>query len=443
MDKFNSTSINNNKTVSIWKALSVLIIFLFCNINSDAQTGAGSMTVDDSAVIVAPGNTESRYAEGAYFGPNADWVINGTLEIYSKNIWIAPGAKFTGTGKIIIFNPGDNPFYPGMEAGATNIDGNNSNFINLIIEHRNQNNVVLSDIKDPGYGTANPSGALAATLNIGGTLDLAVNRGNIILNGNNLAFNTEGKIINYSRDRMVVTNNSIVGHIVKEFAINTAFVFPVGVAEGDYTPATLTPQAPGKFYVSVETYSAANLGGISTDVGIDRMWNIYGSSPVQTNITLQHNIVTDGARFVDAYATIAKYLGNSNWDYLSAAIPSTGIHTRNNVMVATEMGANGAFFTKHSATTGNLVVPNLFTPNGDGTNDVFEIRGLDRFAQNDLVIVNRWGNEVYKSNNYQNNWSGEGLNEGTYYYLLRVKQNATSPWQVFKGYVTLIRAFKQ
>jgi hypothetical protein len=68
---------------------------------------------------------------------------------------------------------------------------------------------------------------------------------------------------------------------------------------------------------------------------------------------------------------------------------------------------------------------------------------LDQFADNELIILNRWGNQVYKQENYQNNWSGTGLNEGTYYYLLRVKSNGDAEWKVYKGYITLIRAFKQ
>ncbi|WP_316805271.1 gliding motility-associated C-terminal domain-containing protein, partial [Pedobacter nototheniae] len=91
----------------------------------------------------------------------------------------------------------------------------------------------------------------------------------------------------------------------------------------------------------------------------------------------------------------------------------------------------------------NFHIPNLFTPNGDGNNDTFEIIGLDQFAQNKLVIVNRWGNEVYHADGYQNNWTGEGLNEGTYYYLLKVKKSGDSDWSVYKGYITLIRAFKK
>lgn len=90
-----------------------------------------------------------------------------------------------------------------------------------------------------------------------------------------------------------------------------------------------------------------------------------------------------------------------------------------------------------------LLIPNLFTPNGDGINDTFEIRGLSNYAENELVIVNRWNNEVYSKKKYDNSWAGEGLNEGTYFYLLKVRKNSGSEWQVFKGYITLIRAFKK
>jgi uncharacterized repeat protein (TIGR01451 family)/gliding motility-associated-like protein len=90
-----------------------------------------------------------------------------------------------------------------------------------------------------------------------------------------------------------------------------------------------------------------------------------------------------------------------------------------------------------------LTIPNLFTPNGDGINDTFEILGINQYQVNELQIVNRWGNEVFRAKGYQNNWTGEGLNEGTYYYLLRVKKAGSDQYEVFKGYITLIRAFKK
>jgi gliding motility-associated-like protein len=88
-------------------------------------------------------------------------------------------------------------------------------------------------------------------------------------------------------------------------------------------------------------------------------------------------------------------------------------------------------------------IPTLFTPNGDGKNDVFEIRDLAQYADNELIIVNRWGNEVFKQQDYRNTWTGKGLNDGTYYYLLRVKRNSDSKWEVIKGFITLLRSFKK
>jgi gliding motility-associated-like protein len=422
--------------------ISVLLLCLISKVQG--QTGAGSMTVDNSIVNIATGTTEMRFSEGSYFGPKADWTIDGTLEIWSKNIWIAPGATFKGTGKIVIYNPGKNPFYVNMQTSSTSIDGNNGQFINLLIEHQNASNVILTDIKDPGYGTINPSGVASATLNIGNNLDLAVDRANIILNGHNLAFNADGRISNYNEDRMVVTGNSITGHMIKEYATAGPFVFPVGIAERDYTPASLTPSGPGKLFVSVQDYTAANTQGIKQEVGMDRSWHIYATEPIKTDLTLQHNSNTNGQLFTDPDAGIGQYLGNNKWNMVRGSNPSTGVHTRTNVNISGDPLANGAWFTKYTVSDKTLFIPNLYTPNGDGRNDVFEIRGLELFDENDIVIVNRWGNEVYKQKNYKNNWTGEGLNEGTYFYVLRLKERSADPeWKVFKGYITLIRNFRK
>lgn len=430
------------------KTLQILIIILLLllgyQMEAGAQTGSGSSTVDNSTVHIVAGTTELRFSESTYFGPNADWTIDGTLAIYSKNIWIAPGAKFNGNGKIIIYNPGENPFFTDMPSGTTQIDGNNGNFINLLIEHQNTRNITLANVDDPGYGTRNPAGADGATLNIAGTLDMAANGADIILNKSNLAFNSTGKITNYSRSRMVVTENSLDGHMVKELTANTPFVFPIGIAEGDYTPATLNPKVADRVFASVQDYNAEyNLRGINKLKGMDRIWNLYGAVPVTATVTLQHNSNTNGTEFIDAQAAITEYAGMGKWDVTRGTNPRPGVHIISNISLDREMLANGAFFTKQSANGTNLIIPNLFTPNGDGHNDTFEIRGLELFSENDLVIVNRWGNEVYKANNYQNNWTGEGLNEGTYYYVLRVKADAAAAWQVYKGYITLIRAFKR
>ncbi|WP_316794364.1 gliding motility-associated C-terminal domain-containing protein [Pedobacter frigoris] len=85
-----------------------------------------------------------------------------------------------------------------------------------------------------------------------------------------------------------------------------------------------------------------------------------------------------------------------------------------------------------------IIIPNVFTPNGDGKNDTFEIPGLDKYVENEMTIINRWGSTVYQKKGYKNDWDGSSLNEGTYFYLLKLK-SASNKWEVYKGYITLIR----
>ena len=82
-------------------------------------------------------------------------------------------------------------------------------------------------------------------------------------------------------------------------------------------------------------------------------------------------------------------------------------------------------------------INNVFTPNGDGQNDTWTIKNIDTFRENELFIYNRWGNEVYTTKNYTNDWNGSDLAEGTYFYTLKVK--ICEDWFEFNGYVTILR----
>ncbi|MFD2514099.1 gliding motility-associated C-terminal domain-containing protein [Pontibacter locisalis] len=85
-----------------------------------------------------------------------------------------------------------------------------------------------------------------------------------------------------------------------------------------------------------------------------------------------------------------------------------------------------------------LELPNVFSPNNDGNNDTWRVKNLENYPDNDLTIINRWGNEVFKAKTYNNGWTGDGLSEGTYFYMLRVKMCDGSD-KVFKGYVMIVR----
>ncbi len=101
----------------------------------------------------------------------------------------------------------------------------------------------------------------------------------------------------------------------------------------------------------------------------------------------------------------------------------------NNVFVwtisdGTCSGADSVVVHLHEAGECELELPSAFSPNGDGYNDGFFIRGIDRFPENVLTVFNRWGNEVFHKENYQNtqwfgqNKNGDDLPEGTYFVVL-------------------------
>jgi gliding motility-associated-like protein len=73
--------------------------------------------------------------------------------------------------------------------------------------------------------------------------------------------------------------------------------------------------------------------------------------------------------------------------------------------------------------TSDCFIPNFISPNQDGLNDVFYINCLEEIDDAVLKVYNRWGNQVFESQDYQNNWNGtyksEPLPDGTYFFVLQ------------------------
>ena len=127
-------------------------------------------------------------------------------------------------------------------------------------------------------------------------------------------------------------------------------------------------------------------------------------------------------------------------------------------------GCDTSYFKTIKVNPVKLKIPNVFTPNGDGANDYFIISldggsdtpggnredgheydnydPLSRYYEStELTIFNRWGRIVYQSKDYQNNWDGGGLSDGTYFYVLKchgLKQDAT-----YQGTVMILTAQRQ
>jgi gliding motility-associated-like protein len=90
----------------------------------------------------------------------------------------------------------------------------------------------------------------------------------------------------------------------------------------------------------------------------------------------------------------------------------------------------------------DLTVPNVITPNGDGQNDFFKIPNIEFYPNSTMIIYNRWGEKVYKNENYENNWDGGNCAAGVYYYIFTINYGAHSgklETKAMNGIVTILK----
>lgn len=176
------------------------------------------------------------------------------------------------------------------------------------------------------------------------------------------------------------------------------------------------------------SYPVSLLGKLKTDslyTGSKNFTNLLKagnslSKGEADTITLEVRFCTNG---VISYSNIAMIAGSS--------LPSGGLTYTNNSLPGTSPeGTSGNTTPAPTVFTPEpqFLIPEGFSPNGDGINDAFVIRGIDTYPNNKIRILNRWGNVVYEKDGYDNSWDGtsnrginyggDNLPEGTYFYIL-------------------------
>ncbi len=130
-----------------------------------------------------------------------------------------------------------------------------------------------------------------------------------------------------------------------------------------------------------------------------------------------------------------------------------------------DQGCDTTYLKRVSIKPVQLTIPNVFTPNkSDNINNYFVIKvappssgggngggafkSIEEtnpnskplnfyYESTDLVVFNRWGNKVFESNNYQNDWDGGNLADGTYFYILKCHGYKND--YTYKGSVAIFR----
>lgn len=76
----------------------------------------------------------------------------------------------------------------------------------------------------------------------------------------------------------------------------------------------------------------------------------------------------------------------------------------------------------HSDIDKVLLIPNLITPNGDDYNECWVIKGLDRFVQVQVQIFTAKSKQVFSASNYGNDFCGDNLPDGNYFYVIHIRE---------------------
>lgn len=123
-------------------------------------------------------------------------------------------------------------------------------------------------------------------------------------------------------------------------------------------------------------------------------------------------------------------------------IPTGGVYT------ITAIDVNGCSQSSSLAVENKICcekvfLPNAFSPNGDGKNDEFRMLNTFGITLEYFAVFNRWGNEVFRTENSEFGWNGrqkgEDAEPGTYFYVVRYTCSGNSQKYVLKGDLILLR----
>ncbi len=157
--------------------------------------------------------------------------------------------------------------------------------------------------------------------------------------------------------------------------------------------------------------------------------------------------------------TMTNYMANWTWNFGdSVKIPNANpaSHTYSDTVRPGQIPVKLSFTDLNGCDTtitmfftlkvAELEIPNVFTPNGDGVNEKFAIELTDdhlrdfreAYLGNELLVFDRWGRKVFNKTNYKSeDWDGDRLADGTYFYILRLTGQYGD--EVQKGSVTIFR----
>jgi gliding motility-associated-like protein len=191
---------------------------------------------------------------------------------------------------------------------------------------------------------------------------------------------------------------------------------------------------PGNYQVKLIRYKVCDSDTLEEEINIKGLTvNIGNDTAVCGNNGYYLNPVTsDNVDYLwqDGSSGNNMLVNNSGLYWLQVTDRSTGCSLRDSMQVNVQPG------------NCKLAVPNVFTPNGDGKNDVFIISKTALLSSFSMQIFNRWGQKVYESRDQNKGWNGMLGNKfcdvGNYPYVITYN-DTNSGAVILKGVLLLVR----
>jgi gliding motility-associated-like protein len=243
-----------------------------------------------------------------------------------------------------------------------------------------------------------------------------------------------------ANDTFDIKTDTVVSALPKNFflCVNNSTVIDAGSGfqsylwSNDSTTEIININSPGIYWVTVsDSNNCFGTDSIKV-VSVPLPDNFLSADSVKcfySNITLQPN------------NSFSKYLWSTGATSSSINIMEPGVYS---LQVTDGYGCVGedSISISDSACKEYFYIPNAFTPNGDGKNDIFKPAFAGAVTEYNFIVYNRWGQKIFSSNNVADGWdgtvNGQPQPSGTYVWFCSYQlYQRTSMTQ--KGTVVLIR----
>ena len=221
--------------------------------------------------------------------------------------------------------------------------------------------------------------------------------------------------------------------------------FGDGSSSNDISPTHIYTNT-GTFYVSLIVTSINScIDTIDTPVAVQVFTlphSEFTATPIDTTVFAPEVTITD----LSIGGTTCKidWADNSFSDCTESkhSYQSSGIYNIMQVVTNDDGCTDTSFFSISKSPEFLIFIPNAFSPNSDGNNDIFKPVCVGAFSYT-MQIFNRWGEQIFESQNVDAGWDGQYKSaqqqQGIYVYLIMFRDEKYLEWHQYKGIVSLIR----